>query len=1002
MILTCYVDRPTRLLLGYALAIMLAALPGKSVAGDIVGQVRDAATHQPLGGVQLTTQGAGPTARAAEDGSYSLNGLHAGDYTLTATVPGYAPARVQAQAPAQGAAHLDIELQAGGVVGEVTVTGKYRERSAPVIALQSSNAVQALTARDLTFTPDENIASSLSRLPGVVALPGGFANTNGVGVDLPGRGEANYVSLRGLDAEFNINTINGVDVAQGEPYSREIQLALLPPTGLQTVVVNKVLTPAQDGDAIGGLIDYRTPNAYDFAGEQAFSMEGGVKASGEAIDYGKRPVGAELALSAVKKFGAADQFGVYASAYYDVRNFSNGIVDGVYPAQINGMYAFTRQEANSSSSPVADLASNLTLTGLDIGYTVGTERRYGGSLSLDLHANDNLSAYMRGTVARQSVNQVSYYSQIYGDNIGSQPVGPSGLNQPLIGNVKPRFYYETNPEEALLSTYQVGLNARFGRLHLAPNLFASYGYNDEPNHFEFSARQPEVAPGYPLGQSALFGGGLTPTLLLPQTELNTVFDIGSYGSRDAGELTTEFASQTKLGAKVDGTYDVDLSWLQTVQFGAKFQSSNRDHTVHDYSTNKLFTTDANDPPFGSLGVFSGSVSAIVPGLFNYRIPLISNSAAFSLFYRNIAQNFGGVLNNASDECSGTIADSLSCDTQHGVEQVSAVYVLANFKHGGLEIIPGLRFEHSDISNTFYVLPENGGGSFQSAHTTYNEPLPSMQVNWRPTPLSVYRGAVWASYVRPSPFQLGGAAETSVSPDGVTSVTQGNPNLKPIEVINYDVSGEWLSRQGGYASAALFYKELHHFIFDSVNAFTNPGTVDGTDGEVISTPLNGGSGHIYGLELAGRQRLLWLPTPFDGFGAGGNVTLEHSAVHTGIAGLEPDERLLNQPDLTANAQLFYGAHNLDVELSYRYVSAYVAQYGTSFSVVSSQLDDWVQENHRVDLHIGYLTPWRVYLDGSIGNLLNSDTYHETVGEHSNAVPSFVYSGRTYNLSARYAF
>jgi outer membrane receptor for ferrienterochelin and colicin len=57
---------------------------------------------------------------------------------------------------------------------------------------------------------------------------------------------------------------------------------------------------------------------------------------------------------------------------------------------------------------------------------------------------------------------------------------------------------------------------------------------------------------------------------------------------------------------------------------------------------------------------------------------------------------------------------------------------------------------------------------------------------------------------------------------------------------------------------------------------------------------------------------------------------------------------------------------------------------------------------VDLHLGYLTPWNVDFDGSIANLLNSNTYHETVGQHSNTISSFVYSGRTYHLSAKYAF
>ena len=40
-----------------------------------------------------------------------------------------------------------------------------------------------------------------------------------------------FTSVRGMDAEFNVDLVNGVTVAQGMPYSREVQFSLLPPSG---------------------------------------------------------------------------------------------------------------------------------------------------------------------------------------------------------------------------------------------------------------------------------------------------------------------------------------------------------------------------------------------------------------------------------------------------------------------------------------------------------------------------------------------------------------------------------------------------------------------------------------------------------------------------------------------------------------------------------------------------------------------------------------------------
>jgi hypothetical protein len=131
--------------------------------------------------------------------------------------------------------------KASAAVSGVVVTGR-RTQTADSLQLTSTNTTTVLTAQDLARVPDQNVADSLSRVPGISVVEGGYPFTNGVSVDQAGRGEGNFVNMRGMDAEFNLNMINGVDVAQGLPYSREVQLSLLPPTGLQKVVVNKTLT----------------------------------------------------------------------------------------------------------------------------------------------------------------------------------------------------------------------------------------------------------------------------------------------------------------------------------------------------------------------------------------------------------------------------------------------------------------------------------------------------------------------------------------------------------------------------------------------------------------------------------------------------------------------------------------------------------------------------------------------------------------------------------------
>ncbi|WP_213979720.1 STN domain-containing protein [Sphingomonas sp. dw_22] len=133
---------------------------------------------------------------------------------------------------------------------------------------KASNTIDVLSAEDLSHTAVHNVAEALGLLPGVnVTNTGssGFA----AGVDNTSRGEGMFVSIRGLNAEYNINLINGVQAAQASPYSRAVQLSLLPPSGLHTIVLNKTSRADMDGDAIGGTVDFRTPRPSTIAATPA-------------------------------------------------------------------------------------------------------------------------------------------------------------------------------------------------------------------------------------------------------------------------------------------------------------------------------------------------------------------------------------------------------------------------------------------------------------------------------------------------------------------------------------------------------------------------------------------------------------------------------------------------------------------------------------------------------------------------------------------------------------
>jgi TonB-dependent receptor len=900
-------------------------------------------------------------------------------------------------------ADVGAPAEAAASVSAVVVTG----RLARTVSLASADAsVGRLSTDDLALSGGATVLDALGALAGVTVLNGGHIATNSVPIDLAGRGEGNYASLRGLDAEFNSVSVNGVEAAQSQPYSRGVQLNLLPTAGLAEVLVTKTLTADMAGDVIGGVIDFRTPTAFDGRGAPRFSFSLGGKLADEAVSYGRAPFGGDVAIEASRVFGAAQTLGVYVGGYYTVENFSNGVVDGIYPATTNAMFTYKLQTAQGPA-PGQETPQNLVLTGLDLGLTTGDTARFGGELSLDWRPSPRASAFLRLSLAGSSTAQSTSYSQIYGNLISLAPTGTSGLYAPVIGYVKPRYYYETNPETAALDTLQVGAASSLGRWTLSGDVFGSWGETNDPDHFELSGREPEVAPGIAYGGSALFTevGGV-PRPLLSAADLSLVENIAAYGARRAGEIDREFSHELKAGGRVDARYRLG-AW-GSLQLGTSLQSAARSHTNRDYLSGALYTTDANDPSLAALGILSTPVQKAVPGVFNFALPTVNAGKALALFNSNIAQNFG-TLANAIDGCATLYVNNYNCDTQHGIDTTAAIYLMARFNWGDFELKPGFRYETRLIQNRFWRLsepntPDETPGSFTEDHTVYAEPLPSLALTYRPQAYATYRASVSASYAPPAMYQLGGGIQLQTigggaSAGGVTTITRGNPDLKAVQSINLDLSGEWAKIAGGQASAAVFYKALSHYIYDSTDAFSNETSIQ-TGDLVVTEPHNGGAGWVGGVELAGRQRLVALPAPWRDLGVSAALTLERSQVNTQAPGLSPKERLLNQPDLDTNAQVFFEHGGGGLYLSYRYTGPYVAQYGALGP--TSALDTWVRGAERLDL-TGAFTPWgRLKIVAGVSNILNDISYHATIGEHSETIPSYVFSGRTYFLKTKWMY
>ncbi|WP_235429784.1 TonB-dependent receptor [Xanthomonas sp. GPE 39] len=974
------------------LTIISISATSPALAGNVEGNLKERSSGKPAARARVSIVGTALSTLADAQGNFVIADVPAGQYTLALDYPGFSAPQTTVNVGDNGSATVSIALDEAKQLQAISVVSNRYDAS--TLKMNASNTVDVLSADDLDHTAVHNVAEALGLIAGINITYTGSGYFGGV--DGAARGEGMFASVRGLPSEYNVNLINGVTVAQGMPYSRSVQLSLLPPSGLQTIVANKTSTADMDGDAIGGTLDFRTPTAYDHKQTSSGSVTVSGRVESRARDYGNDGLGGGLAGEFQHKFGDAQQFGFYASGYYDYRTSTNSEVAAATSALNDGSWRFLHANADGTNAAGNAPQDNLTSTGMNVGVVAGWERRYGGNAAFDWNVDDTLSLYARATYAYAQTDQGTTFVQLLPQNVSYVPTTSAGVYAPNIGRIATRFWYETNPEIADLATFQVGARKNVGNWTLSPNLFYSVGDNDRPDHVEIDGRQDKFSQSnYAYSGSSLmhYGRGAFPYPQLTPALLAQVNAIGSMYAGSYGELTKIYSGQKKGGAKFDARYDFADGALHALQFGVKYSESRRHYSNRDWSTGSVPDTST----LGDLGIFNGNYAAIFPGKYHWVTPRVSEGAVAHVIASHLSDD-------DLDTCGSTFyVNNWNCNTMRGTEAVSAAYAMATFAFGNLEVVPGLRLEHTSIHNRFWVTPSDANGNeqigyFASNHTHYDEPLPSVFLTWRPDSHATYRAALWTSYTRPAFVQLGGGSEINIS-NGVTTITQGNPDLKPITSTNLDLSGEWSTNNGGFFSLAGFYKRLRNYIYDAGASQANASTI-GSGTVLYQMPTNGGDGRVYGVEVSARQRFQNLPAPLDGLGISANATRQRAHADLGMTGFG-NEQMQSAPNAMANLELFYERSRFSVNLSYHFSSSYLLGY--DFLHQGAPWDDlWARPTRRVDLHAGYHFDNGVSVDLSISNLTKQYSYWAHVGRRNLAVSDIVDAGMTTLLTVKYAF
>src|ERR1700756_2183625 len=238
--------RPFAILFLTAVTLFAQGLLAQS--GAVSGHVTDS-SGSILQGAQVELQPTSITVITDAQGSYFINNLAPGTYTVTVTYVGFALFTKALDITAGKTATVDAKMAVSSQKDEVLVTAERASGEAEDINRQrtADNVLQVLTNEVITSLPNANMADALGRLPSVTLERD--------------EGEGKYVQVRGTEPRLTNLTINGINVPSPENNARQIKLDAIPADIVESVEINKTLQANMDADGIGGSVNLVTKTA---------------------------------------------------------------------------------------------------------------------------------------------------------------------------------------------------------------------------------------------------------------------------------------------------------------------------------------------------------------------------------------------------------------------------------------------------------------------------------------------------------------------------------------------------------------------------------------------------------------------------------------------------------------------------------------------------------------------------------------------------------------------
>jgi len=233
-----------KFLLNYSILFFAATSSLYSQSATITGTVRDSLNNNTLIGANVFIQGTSLGAATTDKGQYQINNIMPGTYIIKVSYIGYQSKEIKVTISETKNYVYDFNLSYTTVEGKtVLVTAQAKGQLDAINRQLKAKSIKNIVSSDrIQELPDANAAESVARIPGVSIRREG--------------GEGNKVVIRGLSPKYNKITVNGSNIASTDADNRSTDLSMISQYMLDGIEVTKAGTPDQEGDVLGGTVNF--------------------------------------------------------------------------------------------------------------------------------------------------------------------------------------------------------------------------------------------------------------------------------------------------------------------------------------------------------------------------------------------------------------------------------------------------------------------------------------------------------------------------------------------------------------------------------------------------------------------------------------------------------------------------------------------------------------------------------------------------------------------------